>query len=153
MGLKRVLAGLFAALLTVTEALAAGTAQPWPILGRWLIASAQPAPWSVPGDPATAPFDAHLVGKSIVYARTRITGPRLLACSRANYEWQQVPPEGLFQGGLTAPSPQAQALGFGTATIATLQTGCAGAIDFHFVNRSTALFALDNMIYTLRRSR
>ena len=59
--------------------------------------------------------------------------------------------EYLFQGGLTAPAAQAAALGFRGPRIATLETGCAGAIDFHFVNAKTALFALDNMVYTLRK--
>jgi len=120
-------------------------------LGRWLIAEAHPAPWSVPGDPATAPFDAHLVGKAIIYDRRRIRGPRLLACHGPHYRTVAVPPEGLFQGGLTAPAAQAAALGFRGAQIATLQTGCPGSIDFHFIDRATALFALDNMVYTIRR--
>ena len=120
-------------------------------LGRWLIAGAHPAPWSVPGDAPSSPFDARIVGKAIVYERTRITGPRLLACRHPDYQLQQVPPEGLFQGGLTAPAAQAAALGFRGDTILTLQTGCAGGIDFHFVNQSTALFALDNMVYTIRK--
>jgi hypothetical protein len=37
------------------------------------------------------------------------------------------------------------------APVATPQTDCEHFIDYHFVNRSTAMFALDNVIYTLRR--
>ena len=131
----------------------AGAAPHSPYLGRWFIAGASPAPWSVAGDPATAPVPAPIVGKAIVYERSRIAGPRLLACRRPNYQLRQVPPEGLFQGGLTAPAAQAAALGFRGTSIPTLQTGCAGSIDFHFVDQSTALFALDNMVYTMRKRR
>ena len=46
---------------------------------------------------------------------------------------------------------QATALGFPARAIRTLETGCAGAIDFHFTREGTALFALNNLIYTLRR--
>lgn len=127
----------------------AGTSQPF--LGRWLIAGARPAPWVVAGDAASAPADAGLVGLALVYERTRIRGPRLLACARPHYRMVAVEPEGLFQGNLTAPAAQANALGYSGRAIQTLQTGCAGAIDFHFVNARTALFALDNMIYTLRK--
>ena len=87
----------------------AGAAPHSPYLGRWFIAGASPAPWSVAGDPATAPVPAPIVGKAIVYERSRIAGPRLLACRRPNYQLRQVPPEGLFQGGLTSPAAQAAA--------------------------------------------
>ncbi len=130
---------------------AAAATPPVAFLGNWLIAEAQPAPWSVAGDAATAPFNAGIVGKTIAYQRTRIAGPRPLACRRPNYQLRQVPPEGLFQGGLTAPAAQATALGFRGAAIQTLKTGCAGSIDFHFVNQTTARFALDNMVYTIRK--
>ncbi|MDB5723917.1 MAG: hypothetical protein JWQ16_671, partial [Novosphingobium sp.] len=61
------------------------------------------------------------------------------------------PPANLFQGGLTAPAAQAAELGFRPAAIPTLETGCEGLIDFHFTEAGTALFALNNNIYTLRR--
>jgi hypothetical protein len=120
-------------------------------LGTWLIAGAQPAPWVVPGDPSTQPYDAQLVGKTIVYEKRRIVAPNPLACEKPNYAIKNPPPEGLFQGGLTAPAAQAAALGFRGRTIRTLETGCEGWFEFHFVDASTAMFALDNMVYTIRR--
>lgn len=147
----RLLCFLLGAAVCLMAHPAASAAAQRPFLGRWLIAEAHPAPWSVPGDPSTAPFDAHIVGKAIVYSSTRILGPRPLACRRPHYQMHQVPPEGLFQGGLTAPAAQAAALGFRGNQILTLETGCEGAIDFHFIDPSTALFALDNMVYTIRK--
>lgn len=120
-------------------------------LGDWLIAEVHPAPWVDAKDLAAAPFDDNLVGRSVTYTATRILAPRPLACSRPRYRWIAFPPENLFQGGLTAPAAQAAALGFRAAAIPTLETGCEGLIDFHFTEAGTALFALNNNIYTLRR--
>ena len=99
-----------------------------------------------------------LVGRRVTFEAKRIRGPDPLACSGPRYELTDVPAEGLFQGGLAEygdPAIGADALatrvGFAKRPIATLATGCEGAIDFHFTNPDTARFALDNMIYTLRR--
>ena len=151
MNTKRILAGLIAATACLAAVPAGAAGAQRPFYGRWLIAEAHPAPWYNPSDPGTAPFDDHLVGKSIVYMPTRITGPRVLACSGPHYRMLEVGPDYLFQGGLTAPTAQAAALGFRGNRIASLETGCAGGIDFHFINQATALFALDNMVYTLRK--
>ena len=120
-------------------------------LGSWLIAEVHPAPWFDAKNPATAPFDDHLIGKTVTYTRARIAAPRPLACSGPHYRWVAYPPENLFQGSLTTPFAQAAALGFRAAAIPTLETGCEGPIDFHFTEAGTALFALNNNIYTLRR--
>ena len=120
-------------------------------LGTWRITEAQPAPWVGKGDNVARASDIwHLVGRTVVYRQGRIDGPAPLACRGPKYQRHVVGPDYLFQGGLTAPVAQARALGFGTS-IVTLETGCEGAIDFHFTNPDTARFALDNMIYTLRR--
>lgn len=42
-------------------------------------------------------------------------------------------------------------LGFKGASIKTLETGCANEIDFHMVDADTALFGLNDRIYTLTR--
>ena len=46
---------------------------------------------------------------------------------------------------------QAKALGFAATPIRTLETGCESWFDYHFIDDRTAMFALDNMIYTIRR--
>lgn len=142
--------GLGLLLSSAGQPAGAGTA--WPdYLGTRDIVEAQPAPWVNPSDPSTAPHDARLVGKTVVYKKGRIVAPPLLACAEPTYAIKDVPPEGLFQGGLTAPRAQAAALGFGGATIRTLETRCEHWFEYHFTDAGTAMFALDNMIYTLRR--
>ena len=148
---RRTLSAMLAAMACLAALPATATSPHRPFYGRWLIAEAHPAPWYSPSDPGTQPFDDHLVGKSIVYMPSRIVGPRVLACKGPHYRMLEVGPDFLFQGGLTAPAAQAAALGFRGNRIASLETGCAGAIDFHFINETTALFALDNMVYTLRK--
>ena len=116
-----------------------------------MIASAAVAPWADKDSPASTPESKGLVGKKVIYAPARISGPLPLACNKPKYQMHEAPLDELFQGGLTVPAKQAAALGFKGKTAPTLETGCAGWIDFHFTDKSTALFALNNMIYTLRR--
>jgi hypothetical protein len=120
--------------------------------GTWLITEAHHAPWAKsPEDAFDAAEQHRLVGSRIVYRKTRIDGPAPLGCGRTRYRRFDAAPDYLFQGGLTDPVPQARALGFRLRTIPTLETGCEGDIDFHFVDPTTALFALNNRIYTLRK--
>ncbi|HKX78950.1 MAG TPA: hypothetical protein VJM34_10570 [Novosphingobium sp.] len=120
-------------------------------LGTWQITSTQPAPWINPADTSTSPHDAQLLGKTITYERTRIIAPPLLACDKPAYAIKRARPEGLFQGGLTDPKRQALELGFQRGKVRTLETGCEGWFEYHFLDAQTAMFALDNMIYTIRR--
>ena len=120
-------------------------------LGTWVIAEAHPAPWFEPKDPGTAPFDDHIVGKLVTFTATRIIAPAPLSCRRPAYKLTEVPPDYLFQGGLTRPAAQAATLGFGGAKIRTLETNCNAGLEYHFTDAGTALIGLNNNIYTLRR--
>jgi hypothetical protein len=120
--------------------------------GSWLITEAHRAPWAKPSEDTFDTAEQHrLIGSKVVYRKMRIDGPRPLACDKTRYRQYEAAPDLLFQGGLTDPVPQARALGFHLRTIPTLETGCEGDIDFHFVDPTTALFGLNNMIYTLRK--
>jgi hypothetical protein len=120
--------------------------------GAWLITGTQIAPWAKAGESAFSPEEQRaLVGSKVIYGKTRITARRPLGCAKPHYRLLDVPPDYLFQGTLTEPVAQAEALGFRLHTITTLETGCEGFVDFHFVDARTALFALNNMIYTLRK--
>jgi hypothetical protein len=120
--------------------------------GTWLITGAQVAPWARPGQAAFDTAEQHrLIGSKVIYGKARITGPAPLGCVKPHYRQFDAAPDYLFQGGLTEPAAQARALGFRLHTIPTLETGCEGDIDFHFVDSRTALFGLNNMIYTLRK--
>lgn len=120
--------------------------------GLWMISKASPAPW-VDGNHTADPFlSQRWVGKKVIFLWGGIDAPYPLGCDAPDYRTIEVPPENLFQGNLTAPVIQAQALGFRAgAPVMTLQTSCEHSIDFHFINRTTAMFALDNVIYTLRK--
>ena len=93
-----------------------------------------------------------LIGKRIVFAPNRIDAPQPLTCRGPHYEIKDYTSDLLFQGTLTDPDKQAAALGFTLPKIRTLETGCAGPIDFHFANANTAMFALNNRIYRLDRA-
>jgi hypothetical protein len=137
--------------LALAAATSPSAAEP-DFLGTWLITRAQVAPWARPGQAAFDTAEQHrLIGRKVVYAKTRITGPAPLGCVKPHYRQFDALPDYLFQGGLTEPVRQAQALGFRLRTIPTLETGCEGDIDFHFIDSRTALFGLNNLIYTLRK--
>lgn len=124
----------------------------FPFFGVWMITKARPAPW-VDGKHTADPFLAQRwVGKKVIFRWGEIDAPAPLGCDAPDYRTVEAPPENLFQGNLTSPLIQAHALGFRAgAPVTTLQTDCEHIIDYHFINRSTAMFALDNVIYTLRR--
>lgn len=140
--------------LAVAMALAApGQGAEPTFYGTWRITRAQLAPWVSKGAATSTPETRRLIGSTVVYRKTRIEGPSPLGCDKPNYELKDAPRDELFQGGLTDPAVQAPALGYRSQTVPTLETGCAGWIDFHFIDDRTALFALNDFVYTLRKQR
>ena len=123
-------------------------------LASWTITSSSPAPWVAPDEKPVQSDLAALMGKTVTFGARRIVAPRPLGCARPLYAMKAYAPDRLFQGGLTEPVKQANALGFTGRTIPTLETGCDGAIDFHFASLIRGAFALNNRIYTIeKRSR
>jgi hypothetical protein len=129
-------------------------------LGTWRIESAAVAPWAGPGRAPDASEMKSLVGKTVTFEAARIRGPRPLACPELKYVLIDSPPEALFQGMFeemqsrdpsVQPAKVAEALGFKSPSVRTLETGCANELDFHFVDETTAMFGLNDYIYTLRR--
>jgi hypothetical protein len=119
-------------------------------LGTWRITGSQLAPWYKLGD-ALSPSDVrHLTDARVTFAARAITAPVPLACKGPHYEVKEVGPDYLFQGSLTDPAAQAKALGY-RPKITTLETGCEGLIDFHFIDADTALFGLNNRLYRMER--
>ncbi len=101
-----------------------------------------------------------LAGKTIVVTPKSITGPRQLACKGPKYEVKEYPADMLFQGMLgemherdksVDPAKVAATLGFHGSRWKTLETGCGNELDFHFINATTAMFGLNNYIYTLKK--
>jgi hypothetical protein len=135
--------------LLFAAALAAGS--PAPVyLGTWRIAGSQSAPWVEPGETFGRSDIDKLDGRMVTFTKRSIAAPAPLACTGPRYALKEVPPEGLFQGNLSDPASQAKALGYGP-TVRTLETGCEGLIEFHFIDRDHALFALNNRLYRLER--
>jgi len=121
-------------------------------LGTWVITESVPAPW-IKSDAEL--FDEErvaLVGKRIVFERKNIIAPSPMGCQGPHYKIRRYAADMLFQGTLTEPAGQAAALGFSGRTIPTLETGCEGLLDYHFVDGRTAMFALNNAIYTVKRA-
>jgi hypothetical protein len=130
------------------------------LAGTWTIVRAEPAPWSDAKTYRPAREEVpRYVGKRVVFAAERIDGPELLACTRPSYAMVDSPAEGLFQGMLGSAESSggrkaeeaATALGYATRPVRTLRTDCTHSIDYHMSDANNAAFALDNMIYWLRR--
>lgn len=151
-----------AAALLALEAFAADNPSPGlspgPFLGRWNVIDAEPAPWVDPKDASTTPdFDKTLSRMTIVFAPTSIEAPRPFGCKKVMYELQTTEPEGLFEGGLKNPKADAAKLGFKDQKIPSLSEGCVSPqadfdMDFAMVDPDTIVFALNNVIYRLKRA-
>jgi hypothetical protein len=129
------------------------TEPPNPLAGAWTIAEALAAPWA---DPAEAKSDwaAALVGRTVTFGKERIEGPGEFACAKASVAPSIFPPEALFQGNLPPANPaaEAKALGLPASDIDGAEVSCAeGLSSYHFRDPTTALVALNNVIFVLRR--
>lgn len=144
-----------------TTLLVLGAGQPAqaenPFLGTWTVSAAVPAPWYVANPSGPSPANPSLRNARIEFQPNRLIAPVPFACANPRYAVFPVPPEGLFEGGLldpahglTTPTATAASLGFPPGDATTLETRCHG-IRFHLAGANQMLFALDNVIYTLRR--
>lgn len=148
---------LFCVLLVATTILDTADAQTNPLLGRWQIENAAVAPWVAPDKIATMIKETdvrRLVKQHVTFEATAVKSPDpVFACKGATYEPTRIPPEGLFQGGLPAPQGNiARALGLPDGPSPGVDVACPNSrFSYHFRDKDTALFALDNVIYTLKR--
>ncbi len=118
-----------------------------PIAGGWRMVAALPAPWArgMPPQP--------LEDRYVLFAPGQVrSAGSVLDCGLAAYEEELVPSEGLFQGaGLTRS--QAGALGLSEPLTPTMTLSCdTGVFTLHRTLDSSWLFALDNVVYTLKRA-
>ena len=142
---------------TLAFSLAVLVAMPFPMTafaqgtftGSWTIQSWKAAPWLGAEEARNVKPDAGMVGARIAFTAKRVSGPRILVCDKPEYEIKDVPLEGLFEGGLTEPVTQGAALGF-KPPVTTLVPGCE--FEFHLRDANTALFALNNVVYTIVRN-
>lgn len=126
--------------------------------GTWTVVEARVAPWVDPAETPQPQADPAMAKGTITITRDSIAGPPPLACKKAQYEVKDVGPDFLFEGGLSDPGPQAKALGFTSDKIIAVSMGCvSGAadigMDFALIDDDTAVFALDNIIYRMKRAK
>ncbi len=134
----------------------AATAQTNPLLGRWQISAAAVAPWiGVEKIHTIRESDVgRLVKQRVTFEAGAVASPDpLMACKEPRYEPTRIPPAGLFQGNLPEPKADvAKALGLPGGEVPGIDVACSnGRFSYHFRDKDTALFALDNVIYTLKR--
>ncbi len=160
--MKRVHLAVGAACFTVAALASAAVLQMRPAIaqesftGSWDVVDVQPAPW-IQGSSTDKPYVNEEIARGrITFMQDSVQGPGFLDCDKATYEINKVPLEFLFQGALTDPARQAKELGFNGGEILQLSMACASgdadiSMDFDILNENTAVFALDNMIYSMKR--
>jgi hypothetical protein len=150
--MKAVLSAAAISLLAVT----AGAAQTNPLLGRWQITSAAVGPWIAPDKINIIKEDdvRRFVKQRMTFAVGEVKSrDPIFACKGATYEPTRIPPDGLFQGNLPQPKGEiARALGLHDGITPGVDVACPNSrFSYHFRDKDTALFALNNVIYTLKR--
>nr|WP_298683788.1 hypothetical protein [uncultured Dongia sp.] len=124
--------------------------------GSWDVVDVQPAPWVTQTSDNQPMLNEEIARGRITFMADSVQGPGFLNCDKAHYEIAKVPPEYLFQGGLTEPVRQAKELGFKGGEILQLSMACISGdadigMDFDLIDEDIAVFALDNMIYKMKR--
>ncbi|MEQ1929940.1 MAG: DUF3828 domain-containing protein [Parvularculaceae bacterium] len=138
-----------AAALALAAAPMMAQAEDASIRGAWRITHGVVAPWTV-----DAPVGEALIGARVSFSRTSVKAPAPIGCRNAAFDPTDMPPEGLFQGGLPEPAQQhARSLGFAEGSVKGVSLSCdSGLWEFHRADADTTLFALDNVIWTLSRA-
>ncbi|MEP6835091.1 MAG: hypothetical protein ABJB74_17015 [Gemmatimonas sp.] len=123
------------------------------LYGTWRVTRGVIAPW-VPFKEQKELNAKEWVGQTITFDAKHVVGPSSLKCADAHYEATSYPADALFQGGLKAPvKTQAQNLGFAKFPVVGTSLNCtAGLYEFHKLDATTELVAINNVVWTLDRS-
>jgi hypothetical protein len=126
------------------------------LAGTWTIVNAAPAPWVDEAQRKAAETSGkHLLKLELKFAdKEVISKDRVLGCKGAVYEPTSFPSDALFQGMLPEPNQERLALnmGFKRGEVPGVDLRCrTGVFSYHFVDRDTAMFAFNNVIYTMKR--
>jgi hypothetical protein len=150
------------AVLSAASCLPAVAADWQAFAGPWMITGSQIAPWAEPTHPPRSAESRRLTNKRVLFAATRVIGPRPLGCVKPKYKVDVRGPEGVFEGmladprngrptGAAAARATAGSLGFDTPeAITTLDAGCT-EVEFHALHRGVMVFGLNNRVYTMVR--
>jgi hypothetical protein len=125
--------------------------------GPWDVVKAEDAPW-LATRPELKPHPAPALRHArIIFRADRVVAPTWMGCGAPRYEMMSLGFGALFEGGLFDPDhglndPKGLALklGFTKEPVTSMLTGCSELL-FHLVDQDTAMFALDNVLYTLKR--
>lgn len=126
------------------------------LIGKWQIVDAVPGPWVAAKARGNLTEQARrLVETEVTFqAGAVLSKSQGLSCKRARYQTGTYPTDALFRGSLPDGSQDriARELGLGGVDVPSVDVDCAGGhFTYHFRDRNTALFALDDVIYTLKR--
>lgn len=149
--ISRLAAGAAAIAATFSVSVASADSSVSSIFGQWRITRAVTAPWA---DDAGAVDETPYVGKAVTFRENRVIGPGPIGCGGAAYEATDVPPEGLFQGGLPEPADVAMtAIGLAGASVKGVSVNCdSGLFEYHWADSETILLGLDNRVLTFSRT-
>ncbi|NVO16733.1 MAG: hypothetical protein HXX10_22140 [Rhodoplanes sp.] len=126
------------------------------LIGKWHITEAVPGPWVRSKERnGLTEQGRKLVETEITFEDGAIVSKHQgLACKRALYQTGTYPTDALFRGSLPDGSQDriAREFGLNRADVPSVDVDCAGGhFTYHFRDRNTALFAYDDVIYTLKR--
>ena len=126
--------------------------------GRWTVTKTEDAPWVGPKSDSKPYYEAALRNAIITFRPNRVDAPSRFACRKTRYWITELDAESLFEGGLndpdrgmTTPKQTAVKLGFVGERFPTLEIRC-NEIQFHLAAPDTIMFALNNVIYTMKRT-
>jgi hypothetical protein len=151
------LAALFAGLLLVAPA----AANPPPndaLIGTWDIVDAAPAPWADAKERAGLAAQAKkLIKTPVAFGRGDVTSPaKPLACKKADYEGTDYSPDAMFRGALLEPNQDrvVREMGFAKGDVPGVDVICESeTLSYHFRDKTTILVAVDNIVYTLKKTK
>ncbi|MBI3433794.1 MAG: hypothetical protein HY056_01745 [Proteobacteria bacterium] len=125
------------------------------LIGTWEIVESVPAPWSDTAERAKLDARGHRLHKLQVTFGGHDVRARhgALGCKKVRYRAAGYARDALFQGSLPEPALRiTQMMGFTGEDIPSVDVNCTtGLFTYHFRDRDTVLFALDNVIYTMKR--
>ncbi len=125
--------------------------------GSWDVVAQDEAPWvAARKEPKPQP-EPHLLKSQLVFAADKVVAPGWMGCKKAKYQVSDFSFDSLFEGGLSDPEhglkdPKKLALkmGFTKEPVPTMVNSCSELL-FHMQDANTLVFALNNMVYTLKR--
>ena len=123
------------------------------LFGTWRVSRGVIAPW-VPAKKRKDWDTKAWIGQTITFDAKHVAGPASLKCGDVHYEATSYAADALFQGALKEPViTAAKNLGFGKLPAAGTSLNCAaGLYEFHQLDATTEVVAINNVIWTMDRS-